>query len=124
DQIWGSPTVAGNRVFMGIASHSDVPCTNGPLMAVDLDTGTIVWTHQNIPDQVCTSDTTVACTVDGDCPSGGTCVQGRGAGVTATVATDETGEFVYMNSVGCYTFPSIGDSDSLFKIDAVSGLDV
>ena len=36
--------------------------------------------------------------VDGECPNGGTCVPGRGAGVTATVSTDETGEFVYMNT--------------------------
>jgi outer membrane protein assembly factor BamB len=121
DQIWGSPTVSGNRVFVGIASHSDNPCTNGRLTALDLDTGAILWTHQTIPDKVCTSDTAVACTVDGDCPSGGTCVQGRGAGVTATVSTDETGDVVYMNTVGCYTFPSIGDSDSIFKLDAATG---
>jgi hypothetical protein len=26
-----------------------------------------------------------------------------------------------MNTVGCYTFPSIGDSDSMFKVDASTG---
>jgi len=121
DQVWASPTVAGNRVFIGVASHSDNPCTNGRLTALDLDTGAILWTHQTIPDKVCTSDTAVTCTADGDCPSGGTCIQGRGAGVTATVSTDETGDVVYMNTVGCYTFPSIGDSDSIFKLDAATG---
>jgi outer membrane protein assembly factor BamB len=48
-------------------------------------------------------------------------VTARGAGVTATVSTDETGDFVYMNTVGCYTFPSIGDSDSIFKVAASTG---
>jgi polyvinyl alcohol dehydrogenase (cytochrome) len=124
DQIWASPTVAGSRVFIGIASHSDNPCTNGRLVALDLDTGTVLWTHENVPAKICTSDTAIACADDADCPSGGTCVPGRGAGVTATVATDATGDFVYMNSVGCFTFPSIGDSDSLFKIDAATGADV
>ena len=124
DQIWSSPTIANNRVFVGIASHSDVPCTNGRIVALDLDTGAVLWTHQTVPDKICTSDTAVTCTVDGDCPNGGTCVQGRGAGVTATVSTDETGEFVYMNTVGCYTFPSIGDSDTIFKLDAATGATV
>jgi polyvinyl alcohol dehydrogenase (cytochrome) len=124
DQIWGSPTVAGDRVFIGIASHSDNPCTNGRLIALDLDTGTVLWTHQTVPDRICTSDTAVTCVVDGDCPNGGTCVPGIGAGVTATVSTDETGDFVYMNTVGCYRFPSIGDSDSIFKLDAATGATV
>ena len=121
DQIWSSPTVANGRVFIGVASHSDNPCTNGRLIALDLDTGAVLWTHQTIPDKICTTDTAISCTVDGDCPDSGTCVQGRGAGVTATVSTDETGEFVYMNTVGCYTFPSIGDSDTIFKLDAATG---
>jgi polyvinyl alcohol dehydrogenase (cytochrome) len=121
DQVWASPTVAGNRVFIGVASHSDNPCTNGRLMALDLDTGAILWSQQNVPAKICTTDTAITCALDADCPNGGTCVTGRGAGVTATVATDQSGDVVYMNTVGCYTFPSIGDSDSLFKLDAATG---
>ncbi len=124
DQIWASPTVVGNRAFIGVASHSDNPCTNGRLMAVALDTGTILWSHENIAPKICTSDTTIACTADVDCPNGGTCITARGAGVTATVSTDETGDFLYMNTVGCYTFPSNGDEDSIFKIDAATGATV
>lgn len=125
DQVWGSPTIVGNRVYLGLASHSDNPCTKGRLLALDLDTGqTILWTHQTVPDNICTTDTAVVCTTDGDCPNGGTCVPGKGAGVTATVATDETGGFIYMNTVGCYTFPSIGDSDTIFKLDAATGATV
>jgi outer membrane protein assembly factor BamB len=48
-------------------------------------------------------------------------VQGRGAGVTAQPTVDASGEWVYVNSVGCYTFPSIGDSDSIMKLDAATG---
>jgi outer membrane protein assembly factor BamB len=124
DQIWSSPTVAGNRVFIGIASHSDNPCTNGRLIALELDTGTVLWTRQTVPDKICTTDTAITCTSDGDCPDSGTCVAGRGAGVTATVSTDATGDAVYMNTVGCFTFPSIGDSDTIFKLDAATGADI
>jgi polyvinyl alcohol dehydrogenase (cytochrome) len=120
DQIWASPTVYGNRVYIGIASHSDQPCTHGRLVALDLDTGAVLWTRFTIPDKICHDDTAIACTTDADCPSG-SCIDARGAGVTATVATDATGENVYMTTVGCFTFPSIGDEDSIFKIDAATG---
>ena len=120
DHIWDSPTVANNRVFVGIASHSDQPCTHGRLVALDLDTGTELWTRTTVPDKVCTNNTSIACSTNADCGPG-TCVTARGAGVTATVAVDPTGETVYMNTVGCYTFPSVGDSDSIFKLDAATG---
>ena len=123
DHIWASPTIANGRVFIGVASHSDNPCTNGRLVAMDLDTGDVLWTHQTVPDRVCNNDTAVECTVDADC-GGGTCVAGIGAGVTATVAVDPSGETVYMNTVGCYRFPSIGDSDSIFRLDAATGATV
>ena len=121
DQIWASPTVVGSRVFIGIASHSDVPCTQGRLVALDLDTGSVQWVHAMIPDKICDSDTAIACTTDAECPDGGACIQARGAGVTATVSTDATGDFVYANTVGCFTFPSIGDEDSILKLDAATG---
>jgi outer membrane protein assembly factor BamB len=113
--------VVGNRVYVGVASHNDNPCTLGRLVALDLDTGSVLWTHENIPAKICTTDTAIACTSDAGCPDGGSCIPGRGAGVTATVSVDPTGAFVYMNAVGCYTFPSIGDSDSIFKLDAETG---
>ncbi len=120
DHIWGAPTIANNRAFVGIASHTDNPCTPGRLVALDLDTGDLLWNHRNVPEQICDNDTRVACETDNDC-NGGTCIRAIGAGVTATSATDASGDFVYMNSVGCYTFPSVGDSDSMFKIDAATG---
>lgn len=120
--IWGSPVVANNRVFMGRASHSDVPCTQGHLYAFDLDTGAELWRYATVPPKVCNTDTSIACTSDLDCGGGsGTCVDGKGGGVTASVAVDPTGETVYMASVGCYTFPSIGNSDSIFSLVAADG---
>ena len=120
DHIWASPTVVGNRVYVGVASHNDNPCTHGRLVALDLDTGTVLWTHKTVPDRICDSDTSIACTSDADCGTG-TCVDARGAGVTATVATDPSGSFVYMDTVGCFTFPSIGEEDSILKLDAATG---
>ena len=120
DHIWASPQVANNRVFIGIASHSDQPCTQGRLVGLDLDTGAVLWTLKAVPDRICNNDTSITCSTDAECGTG-TCVMARGAGVTATVAVDPTGETVYMNTVGCYTFPSVGDSDSIFKLDAATG---
>lgn len=120
DHNWGSATVANNRVFIGIASHSDQPCTRGRLVALDLDTGEVLWELATVPVRICNNDTSQVCTSDDEC-NGGMCIRGRGAGVTATPAVDATGEIVYMNTVGCYTYPSIGDSDSMFRVDAASG---
>lgn len=121
DHIWASPQVANGRVFVGIASLSDVPCTLGRLVALDLDTGEVLWNVQTVPDRICRNDTAIVCEDDTGCGEGGECIAARGAGVTATVAVDPTGELVYMNTVGCYTYPSIGDSDSIFKIEAGTG---
>ncbi len=118
--IWASPVVANGRVFMGRASHSDNPCTQGHLYAFDLDTGAELWRYATVPARVCNADTTITCTVDGDCPSG-VCVDGKGGGVTASVAVSKDGETVYMASVGCFTYPSIGNSDAIFALDAATG---
>lgn len=120
DHFWSSANIANGRVFIGIASHSDQPCTRGRLVALDLDTGALLWNLYTVPERVCRNDTSVTCSTDADC-GGAECVKGVGAGVTATVATDETGETVYMGTVGCYTSPSIGDSETIFRIDAATG---
>ena len=120
DHMWASPVVATNRVYIGIASHSDVPCVRGRLVALDLDTGAPLWTRFMVPEMVCDNDTSITCTNDGDC-GGGVCRPGKGAGVTATVAVDRTGESVFVNTVGCYTYPSIGDSDSIMRLEAATG---
>ena len=121
DAVWSAPIASNGRLFVGIASQTDDPCTRGRLMALDLATGNELWRLYTVPAKVCDTDTAIACTTDGDCPASGACVQGRGAGVTATPLPDPTGQWLYMNTVGCYTFPSIGDSDSMFKVNAATG---
>ena len=118
--IWGSPVVANGRVFVGRASHSDVPCTRGHLYAFDLETGAELWRYATIPERVCRNDTRVECRTADDC-GGGECIPGVSGGVTATVAVDPNGKTVYMASVGCFTSPSLGNSDSLFSLDAATG---
>jgi outer membrane protein assembly factor BamB len=172
---WSSPTIANNRVLIGVASHNDAPCTAGTMYAFDLDTGATLWSTKTVPDNICYDDTSVtcsvngdcagaaagspclvghcdsnpdvACAVDGDCPSiflsGGTCVFNEcwldrsvscsldtecpacvpavGGGITATAAVSPSGEDVYIASVGCLSFPSVGNSDAIFKLDAATG---
>lgn len=124
DHIWSGLTHAAGRLFVSIASRSDQPCTKGRVVALDLATGVDLWEFVTVPDKICDTDTATICTADSDCPAGGTCIEGIGAGVTATVSTDPTGAFVYMNTVGCFTYPSIGDSDTIMKIDASTGVPV
>ncbi len=119
--VWSAPIAAGNRLFVGVAGLTDQPCTRGRLVALDLADGHELWRFYTVPEKVCRTDTSQTCSVDGDCTKGGPCVTGVGGGVTATPAVDPTGTWVYMNTVGCYTFPSIGESDSMFKIDAATG---
>jgi len=176
---WASPTVANNRVLMGLASHNDAPCVRGTLVAYDLDTGVELWRQHTVPERVCYDDTSnecasnaectlpgspcllarcdsnpdTPCTTNADCPftflKPGTCVApapavtgecwlersiscstntdcpacipGVGGGVTATPAVSPDGNNVYMASVGCLSRPSIGNSDSIFKLDASDG---
>jgi len=121
DHIWSTPTISNGRVYAGIASHSDQPCTRGRTVAVDLATGGPLWTRQNVPDRICRNDTDVSCLVDADCGAGNTCVDAKGAGVTASPVVDPTGTSLYVNTIGCYTFPSVADSDSIMKLDAATG---
>lgn len=66
----------------------------------------------------CWLERSITCSTDTDCPA---CVPGVGGGVTATAATSADGNDVYMASVGCLSRPSIGNSDSIFKLDAATG---
>jgi cysteine-rich repeat protein len=119
--VWSGVLISNGRVFVGIASISDQPCTRGRLVALDLKDGHELWRFYTVPDKVCSTETSTECTTDDGCPNGGTCVKGIGGGVTATPTVDPTGSFVYMNTVGCFTNPSIGESDSAFKLDAATG---
>ena len=122
DHFWSSAQVLGNRVYLGLASHTDSPCAPGRLLALDLDTGALVWEHRTVPLNVCRTDTAVECTTDADCGgTPGTCVEGCGGGVTATAAIDPSGGAVYLATVGSFTFPSIGDSETITALDPATG---
>ncbi len=120
DHIWASPSVSNGRVYVGVASHFDTPCVRGRVVALDLDDGTEIWTRYMVPENVCDNDLDVECTSDAQCGLG-TCVEARGAGVTGTAAFDALGENLYVNTVGCGSFPSLGHSESILKIDTATG---
>jgi outer membrane protein assembly factor BamB len=144
DHVWGSITVVDNRALVPIASDGDTPCTKGRVEALDLDTGTPLWTARTAPDRVCEDDSTEGCSVDADCTTGrcvgmcagdrgiacvddaecgadGPCQDVIGGGVTATPAADTSGATMFMASVGCYTGPRVGNADRIFRVDAASG---
>ena len=79
---WGSPTIANNRVLIGIASHNDAPCTRGTLIAYDLDTGAELWRQHTVPENICYADTADECNVNSDCgvveeAAGSPCLLGK-----------------------------------------------
>ena len=122
DHIWNTLTLDAERVYVPIASHGDQPCTKGRTVALDLSTGETVWTRMNVPaGGVCRTDTGVTCDTSADCPGGGACESAVGGAVTARVLLDPSGQSVYVNTVGCYTFPQVGDTDAMMKLDARTG---
>jgi len=46
---WGSPTVAGGVVYMGISSQCDAPLVRGGVKAVDQATGAVLGTYYSTP---------------------------------------------------------------------------
>jgi polyvinyl alcohol dehydrogenase (cytochrome) len=122
DHIWQEVTIHNGIVYVPIASHSDVPCTKGRTVALDLATGAPVWTRFNVPEGgICRNDTAILCSTNADCPEAGQCVSALGGSVTGRITVDPDGLSIYVNTVGCYTFPSIGDTDSIMKLNALSG---
>jgi outer membrane protein assembly factor BamB len=118
--VWSTPTASNGMLFVGIAGLADNPCSRGRLLALDLATGDEKWRLYTIPEKVCHTDT----------------IEARRRAIVRSAArrdlgvalasprrsSNPTGQWVYMNTVGCYTFPSIGDSDSMFKVAASNGM--
>lgn len=122
DHVWSNVAVRDNLVFVPIASHTDVPCTKGRTVALDLATGKLVWTRMNVPEGgVCRADTAITCKTSADCPDNGACEDARGGAVASPITVDPDGESIYVNTVGCYTFPQVGDTDAMMKLDAKTG---
>ena len=104
----GSPCLIGN-----CDSKPDKPCaTNADCPAIFLDPGVCVTGGE------CWLERSISCTTSTDCPS---CVPGLGGGVTATAGASADGADLYMASVGCLSYPSIGNSDAIFKLDPATG---
>jgi len=107
-EVDGSPCLIGH-----CDSNPEISCTeSAQCPAIFLTPGTCVTGGE------CWLDRGVSCTADTDCPA---CVPGKGGGITATAAASDDGKDIYMASVGCLSFPSIGGSDSIFKLDAATG---
>jgi|GEM_PF-1502023 len=112
EEAAGSPCLLGD-----CDSNPDIECdismTSCP--STFLQPGTCVGTAAA---GECWLDRSVSCTSDAECPA---CIPGKGGGVTATAAASADGNDIYMASVGCLSFPSIGNSDSMFRLDAATG---
>lgn len=78
--IWGSPAVFNNVVYVGVASHGDNPCVHGQMFAVNASTGANVWTFNAINQSTCPS---------------GTCV---GAGIWSSAALDTAANVLYIST--------------------------
>ena len=134
-ELWRTATVPEGICFddTTIACTDETPCSGGGSPCVsdvcDIDTSQACTMDSQcvglfggqgtcLTSPACKYDTSQSCTVDADCPS---CIPAVGGGVTATASTDATGETVYMASVGCLSFPSVGNSDAIFSLDAATG---
>jgi polyvinyl alcohol dehydrogenase (cytochrome) len=73
--IWGSPTidVKRRRIYVTTGNNYSLPATSmsDSVVALDLDTGAVVWSHQALPNDVYNS----ACSLDLKAPS---CPEGSG----------------------------------------------
>jgi outer membrane protein assembly factor BamB len=80
-EIWSSPAVYNNVVYVGLASHGDSPCVVGQVVARNASTGATVWSFSTIDET--------------SCPGGSNCV---GAGVWASPALDTTNGILYVGT--------------------------
>ncbi len=79
-EIWSSPAVYNGVVYVGLASHNDIPCVVGQVVARNASTGAAVWSFSTIDQSTC---------------PGGNCV---GAGVWASPALDVANGILYVGT--------------------------
>ncbi len=94
------------------ARDSERACTADPDCMAVHDFGPCVT------DSRCVFSIGQACSADIDCPS---CVVPTGGGVRATVASDPTGETVYVATVGCEKTAAVGNSEAVIALDTRTG---
>jgi outer membrane protein assembly factor BamB len=108
-EVWTSPAVFNGAVFVGVASHGDVPCVVGKVVALNQFTGAVNWSLSAI-DQT-------------SCPTGNC----TGAGVWSSPAIDTSTGIVYIGTgnPGSTCKPSTPNAtrypDSILAINASTG---
>jgi outer membrane protein assembly factor BamB len=108
-EIWTSPAVFNGAVFVGVASHSDVPCVTGSVVALNQLTGAVLWNRSTIDQTSCST---------------GKCV---GAAVWSSPAIDTNTGIVYIGTgnPGISCKPSTPNAtrypDSILAIKASTG---
>ena len=135
DEIWRYATVSERVCYddTTIACTSDTDCVGGAgslcviggcatdfsmACVEDSDCPTLFGSPGDCLINQCGLEQSISCSVDGDCP---TCVPAVGGGVTATPAIGTSGDDVYIVSVGCLSRPSVGNSDSIIRLDGATG---
>ena len=146
---WSSPAIYDGKVFVGRASHDDGPCIRGRFLALDQDTGAIVWELNIVPEmvcdnapstictssaecgggtcisnKVCSKEATQFCTTDADCNpliSGNVCLESRGGAVWSSAAVDPVRNQVYVTTGDCLQQGAIGDAESIMAFDLDTG---
>ncbi len=105
-QIWGSATLVGNDVAIGVASGDEgsplPPTSRGSMVLLDPHNGNIIWQTFTISDQ--------------DFAKGAT-----GAGIWATPAYDAKLGLLYAGTGNNYSTPTTGTSDAMIAFNAKSG---
>ncbi len=115
---WATPTISGDRVYVGVSSNCDRPFVRGELKSFDVGTGALVATYESMPNA---KDPDVA----GRDPVPPT-DRYVGAGIWTTSASGD-GNSIYVNTGSTYddtnaAHPPLDDNDfdqySLLKLDA------
>ena len=54
-EIWSSPVIYNGLLYIGLASHDDIPCVPGSVVALNATTGALAWTFSTIDQTSCPS---------------------------------------------------------------------
>ena len=119
--ITGTPALAGDKLLVPISSLEVTPaadpdyacCTfQGKVLAVNPETGAIIWSHSTIPDPPVQVATT----------SAGTAVLApSGAPVWSSPAVDLKRNLAYFGTGENYSSPADGNSDAVIAVDLTTG---
>jgi len=88
------PNAGRRMIYVGAASHVDMPCIRGAEFAVDAASGMPVWRFDTVP------------------------ATAIGAGVWASAAIDARNNLVYIDTGDCVATASAGFAESIIALDA------